>query len=152
MSFSATFAFRIAKNAKRVKRKTDSHFAVVCHARLGRILCWSPSRALLTMSGHLHLLLLLFLLLRSEGASAPFGEHPDDKALPDGRGCDVRSEDPDFRERDKNPRRSRGKIATPLHRAGYTHDETPRDGNNEGERAEKGWEGRERGDGDGGEK
>jgi len=116
---------------------------VVCHARLvvssvGRPL--EPSRRCRATSASLPSPSLLFLLLR--------------RSFDAFRRCtlmtelfqtvaDIRmNEDLVLRRRDKNPRRSRGKIALRLHRAGYTHDNTPRDANNEGERADKGRRGR----------
>lgn len=132
-----------SKERKESEEKDRLTFCCGLPCPVSRILCWSPSRALLTMSSHLHLLLLLFLLLR--GSFGAFRRTPWRQSSSRQSRIWCTSEDPVLRGRDKNPRRSRGKIATRLHRAGYTHDETPRDANNEGERAEKGWEGREGG-------
>lgn len=80
--------------------------------------------------------------------------HPDDGAFPDGRGYTRMNEDLVLRGRDKEPRRSRGKIASRLHRAGYTHDKTHRETRimRESERIRGGGEGGGRRNGDGGEK
>lgn len=100
---------------------------MVCHARLvvssvGRPL--EPSRRCRATSASLPSPPLLFLLLR--------------RSFDAFRRCtlmtelfqtvaDIRmNEDLVLRRRDKNPRRSRGKIASRLHRAGYTHDKTHR--------------------------
>lgn len=91
---------------------------------VSRILCWSPSRALSTMSSHLFLSPLLSSSSSSDGASTPFGTLMMELFQ---TVADIRmNEDLVLRGCDENPRRSRGKIASRLHRAGCTHDKTHR--------------------------